>query len=170
VLSKDPWVQCGRIRARWSSLCAVLLPQRADDTGSQGLDTPQRQMLQNMEKARGAVRPSLAECLEARRGYGTTYYQDLVYAQLGVASDAAIFSKSFLVAYTKSWREVSTDAAIHIFQHNGIHELCSHHPSMRYSESEGYKIFIFGMSKLGPRLDFQVSVQKVHLPELQGFV
>jgi len=131
VLSKDPWVQCGRLRTRWSSLCAKLLPLAADGIESREVNTLQLQTLKDLQKAREAVRPCLADCLEARRGYGATQYHDLVYAQLGVANDAGIFMESFPVSYNKSWNDVFTDAAIHILLHNGIRRLCSYHPCLR---------------------------------------
>ncbi|KAH0424042.1 ankyrin and het domain-containing protein [Colletotrichum camelliae] len=91
VLSRDPWVQCGRTRVRWTDLCRLLLRRRGAKQKRLGL-------LGDMAAGRSRKDSfSLLDALKARRGLGATDPRDFVFANLGIVSDApfeADYSKS----------------------------------------------------------------------------
>ncbi|PMD32508.1 HET-domain-containing protein, partial [Hyaloscypha variabilis F] len=114
VLSKDPWVQCGRTRIRWDALYAAICP--GEDPQSSGFDgdsdgdpegdlikgsgdnepihsdavVDERGLIQlfsGMHKARKGQpeTPTLFEVMLSRRGFGVSDPRDLVYGHLAVA-------------------------------------------------------------------------------------
>jgi Heterokaryon incompatibility protein (HET) len=66
VLSRDPWMQCGALRARWTDLCALLL------SGPEEKRSKKIQVFADMNKNRGTAKPQFFETLCSRRGLGAT--------------------------------------------------------------------------------------------------
>lgn len=115
VLSKDPWIQCGRKRVRWNSLHEALAGQKSgssDEFGASEHDDGIRMTTAFEDKERGVKRyeasngaermrlfsdmhaalvdhphelPSLLSVLVSRRGSGVSNLRDLVYGHLAVA-------------------------------------------------------------------------------------
>jgi hypothetical protein len=94
VLSQNPWIQCGKSRARWHLFCRSILSSK-----SSVWKPDSRAVLQHMrdtrtefaktslsapresQKARGEA---LFTLLQQRRGCGLTDPRDLIYAHLGL--------------------------------------------------------------------------------------
>jgi hypothetical protein len=92
VLSQDPWVQCGRLRAQWVSLCALLLGTKAAEGPSRKpLHPPRTSSLHTliaMNDARSRRKGNdLFELLRTRRGFEATDHRDIIYALLGLVED-----------------------------------------------------------------------------------
>lgn len=81
VKSRDPWVQCGTLRSRWTEFCNILL------SPNQGFDNTRVTMLRAMNDSRGRSQGNLSSLLLARRGLGATDARDMIYAHMGMASD-----------------------------------------------------------------------------------
>jgi hypothetical protein len=130
VLSKEVWVQCGRIRVNWDKFCSALLGARClmkydhlkFQKLGQGMD-----LLLNMQKARQKFRlslqidskpESLLSILLARREFGVTDLRDLIYGHLAVAG-LHQNQYGFEVDYGKSVIEVFRDATCHMIETEG---------------------------------------------------
>jgi hypothetical protein len=108
VLSRDPWVQCGTLRARWTDLVDLLIPNAG--YGGHGLDPP-FEVLSGMQDARAGMVSRNAGggihmLLEARRGLGATDPRDFVYAHLGLASDAGALVGEVPIDYSLSAAQI----------------------------------------------------------------
>ncbi|KAK4458237.1 heterokaryon incompatibility protein 6, OR allele [Cladorrhinum samala] len=124
ILSKDPWVQCGGVRVRWTDLCMFLVgPPTWNNLSQRQLDDGLH-LLGNMNYARSngilGSAGTLLSLLQQRRGLGATDPRDFVYAHLGLARDQDEVARFIQVDYNKSVAEVygqvaryvlSTDAA-----------------------------------------------------------
>jgi hypothetical protein len=120
VLSRDPWVQCGSLRVRWTELCGLLLPSMG--SVSNGL-----KLLKDMQDARaGRVGTSLFNLLLSRRGLGATDPRDMVYAQLGLASDLTESSQYLNIDYQRSVSRVYEDVARYLLDKVGPELLFFH--------------------------------------------
>ncbi|PMD34246.1 HET-domain-containing protein [Hyaloscypha variabilis F] len=107
VLSRDPWVQCGKLRVRWTDLCALLLGQQ-EGLESAGMAL---KVLKDMDSARSrGAENSLYDILRARRGFGASDKRDIVYALLGLIKQDKAFSPE-LVDYSMSLSRVYTIVA-----------------------------------------------------------
>jgi hypothetical protein len=96
VLSRDPWVQCGKLRVRWTDLCALLLGQQE---GLESAGTALK-ILKDMDSARSrGAENSLYDILLARRGFGASDKRDIVYALLGLIKQDQVVSPD-LVDYS----------------------------------------------------------------------
>jgi Heterokaryon incompatibility protein (HET) len=100
VLSRDPWVQCGNLRARWTDLCNVLLGQ--DAAIIRKGRTKELQVLADMNYTRGVGKQKMIVHLTARRGLGATDSRDMIYAHMGLASDLNSLRRYVGVDYTKT--------------------------------------------------------------------
>ncbi|KAE9372711.1 HET-domain-containing protein, partial [Stipitochalara longipes BDJ] len=105
VLSKDPWVQCGRKRIRWDTLYATLCPEdlRSSDSHGDSIDASDGiesirsdavsdergfiKLFSDMHEARkgNPETPTLFSVMLSRRGFGAANPRDLVYGNLAVA-------------------------------------------------------------------------------------
>ncbi|KAI4858648.1 heterokaryon incompatibility protein-domain-containing protein [Hypoxylon rubiginosum] len=137
VLSREPWIQCGTMRVRWSDLCRFLLPllDAALITGNPPvrgfppLQDPSEQdpletlpsvgarHLAHMNQTRGDVhdshnsgRTNLARILDYRQGSLATDPRDLIYANMGLHSDRDVVSKFITIDYNKTIRELFMEA------------------------------------------------------------
>jgi hypothetical protein len=106
VLSRDPWVQCGTLRARWTDLCNVLLNPA---TGRP--KTRELVVLEDMNKTRGPYRQKMFNLLTSRRGLGATDPRDMIYAHMGTSSDLNELKKYVEVDYRKNRTEVYENTA-----------------------------------------------------------
>jgi hypothetical protein len=107
VLSRAPWVQCGKLRVRWTDLCALLLGQQE---GLESAGTALK-VLKDMENARSrGAENSLYNLLLARRGFGASDNRDVVYALLGLIKQDKAFSPE-LVDYSMSLSRLYTMVA-----------------------------------------------------------
>ncbi|KAK4222626.1 heterokaryon incompatibility protein-domain-containing protein [Podospora fimiseda] len=121
ILSKDPWVQLGKVRVRWTDLCMFLVgPPTWNNMSSRELDDGLK-LLGNMNWARAngisGSAGTLLDLLEQRRGLGATDPRDFVYAHLGLAQDQNKVSRFVQVNYNKSVAEVYGDVARYVL-HN----------------------------------------------------
>jgi hypothetical protein len=104
VLSRDPWVQCGRIRVRWTDFCDLLLFNNSKRAGLT--------VLKEMHFARtGRIETDLFRLLLSRRGLGATDARDMVFAHLGVASDSAVLGSSVTIDYKQNVERLYEDVA-----------------------------------------------------------
>ncbi|PMD31063.1 HET-domain-containing protein, partial [Hyaloscypha variabilis F] len=120
VLSQNPWIQCGKIRARWHLFCKSILSSESP------LWKPDsRAVLQHMRDTRtefaktslsapGESQKEPGEALfiilQQRRGCSLTDPRDLIYAHLGMAD--AETRKLVPIDYDKSVAEVYEDDSI----------------------------------------------------------
>jgi hypothetical protein len=121
VLSRDPWVQCGSLRARWTDLVNLLIP--GVGYGGYGVQPPFK-ILSTMQDARGGVNAgTMVMLLKARRGLGATDPKDFVYAQLGVAGDADALMREVPIDYSLSVGDVFGRTARYVLQSIGLQAL-----------------------------------------------
>jgi len=97
VLSKDPWIQCGRTRIRWDVFYTAFLADeeerwwRNSETPTINLDlvSPHQagpiEVFSGMHAARKGKPPTLLSVMVSRRGFGASNPRDLVYGHLAVA-------------------------------------------------------------------------------------
>ncbi|CZS89642.1 hypothetical protein WAI453_002767 [Rhynchosporium graminicola] len=90
VLSRDPWIQYGNLRARWTEVCDLLISPSWDQ------DSKELQVLADMNSSRGPSRQQFLTLLTSRRGLGATDARDMIFANMGIASD-----KSSLLKYVQ---------------------------------------------------------------------
>jgi hypothetical protein len=117
VLSRDPWVECGSLRARWTDLCNILLaPDAAIVRKSR---TKEVQVLADMNYTRGVLKQKMIVHLTARRGLGATDPRDFIFAHMGLAADLDILKRYVEVDYTKSCAALFEDTARFLLEEVG---------------------------------------------------
>jgi hypothetical protein len=114
VLSRDPWVQCSTLRARWTNLCSILLNQAAGRP-----KTKEVIVLEDMNKTRGPYRQKMFNLLTSRRGLGATDPRDMIYAHMGTSSDLNELKRYVEVDYRKECTEVYEDTARYLLDSIG---------------------------------------------------
>ena len=107
VLSRDLWIQCGTLRARWTDFCDLLLTTSVTHGGSVGA----LNLLRGMNNTRaGRSGGTLLNLLLSRRGLGATNPKDMIFAHMGIAADRQAWGDLIKVDYRKSCPEVYEDA------------------------------------------------------------
>ncbi|KAF8855643.1 HET-domain-containing protein, partial [Acephala macrosclerotiorum] len=119
LLSSDPWVQCGAIRARWNQLCRVLLQK------TQGR-SKQLQVLADMNSARTVHKQRLFRHLIVRRGLGATDPRDMIFAHFGIAADVEALGAYVQVSYEDSCAKIYNDTARYLLDEIGLETLFHH--------------------------------------------
>jgi hypothetical protein len=130
ILSRVVWVQCGRTRILWETMCTAF-PEIRDYHESPNeavisndnpvmLVSSMYHMREEFKRAllNGGGFPTLKDVLIARRGFKVSDLRDMVYGHLAVAGLHRPLSKNFgaiSVDYTKSVSQVFTDAAAYIY-------------------------------------------------------
>ncbi|KAK4445198.1 heterokaryon incompatibility protein-domain-containing protein [Podospora aff. communis PSN243] len=127
VLSLDPWVQISSTsRARWADFCKVIGAEHV--IPAMGLTTPlmnipERHPNPFMDIAEPYRRMSavpLYSLLAARRGIGVTDPRDIVYANLGIVSDAKDVCKYITVDYSRPSEALFYDTARYVLETAGF--------------------------------------------------
>ena len=113
VLSRDPWVQCGNLRARWTDLCRLLV------SSSRKQNSKELQVLADMNSSRGPTRLKFLSLLTSRRGLGATDPRDMIYANMGIASDLSSLLDYVQVDYRKACEEVYESVARYLLDNIG---------------------------------------------------
>ncbi|KAN0110739.1 HET domain containing protein [Hyaloscypha variabilis] len=138
VFAANPWVQCGKARARWPTVYKTLL---GVDTGlldedrkqSHKVITQMHQAWDNQQSSPkvtklqdkhvplqigGAiVGNSMLELVKARRGLGVTDPRDMIFAHVGFALDSG--HENLKVDYSKTTQEVYVDFALFVIEKHG---------------------------------------------------
>ncbi|KAH8894181.1 HET-domain-containing protein [Thozetella sp. PMI_491] len=128
VLSRDPWVQCGDVRVRWTDLCRLLLPSSLPLPGRTSDNLDSLRMLDSMNKAcfGGSERfsaGSMLSVLRTRRGFGATVAHDYVYAHLGIVGDLQRIQQFVDIDYDKPVALIFAQMAQYIIENNGLASL-----------------------------------------------
>jgi hypothetical protein len=110
VLSRDPWVQCGSLRGRWTHLCGLLLT--SDRRGI----SKELKVLADMDFSRQTSRSRMFSLLTSRRGLGATDARDMIFAHMGIASDLDALRGYIEINYRKSIAAVYEDTARYLFE------------------------------------------------------
>jgi hypothetical protein len=120
VLSRDPWVQCGILRARWADFCSLVLSgPRVQGGGSKRIE-----LLRSMNNMRaGRSGGGLLNMLLDRRGLGATDPRDMVFAHMGIAADRNQWGDAVQVDYRKSCAQVYEDVARYLLSTVGPEKL-----------------------------------------------
>jgi hypothetical protein len=107
VLSRDPWVQCGKSRLKWASFCGTLLHasvvQGADHSPAVFLSdyimpkhhNSKFEQLRSLDNVRttyridtverqGVSELTLVDLVRSRRGFGVTDPRDIIYGHMGL--------------------------------------------------------------------------------------
>jgi hypothetical protein len=121
VFSSNPWIQCGKIRAKWQMMYDALekiSPSFVDLSQSQRCE-----IICGMERAwkghrKFESRLDMVELVSARRGLGVSDPRDRVFAHIGFSADGR--NKNLLVDYCKTCAQVYTDFALHISMTGGF--------------------------------------------------
>lgn len=135
VLSRDPWIQCGAIRARWTDLCSCILMMESDVSSED--EAPKQplltyvpfqhlsaiQNLQDMNSAREEPEKFLFELLPTRRGIGVTDPRDMIFALLGITTGLSDLKKFIDVTYEQSCESLYEATARYIVDTCGIKKL-----------------------------------------------
>lgn len=103
VLSKSPWIQCGRQRVRWDDFCRRLLQKPTNLSGK--YHTLLRVLDDMNETRRGRATgkgKSLWDILSMRRGFGVADPQDHVYSNLSIIDDLREAREYLEVDYEQS--------------------------------------------------------------------
>ncbi|CAG8957910.1 hypothetical protein HYFRA_00000251 [Hymenoscyphus fraxineus] len=127
VLSRDPWVQCGRSRVSWEELNSLLsfahhmrsslgygLSSEAtvlSESAQEGLELSIKMNDAWFQKRREKPSLTLLELLISRRGLGVTNPADYVYAHIGLAADD--WTSYVTVDYSKSTVRLFEELAVH---------------------------------------------------------
>ncbi|KAB5518083.1 heterokaryon incompatibility protein-domain-containing protein [Coniochaeta sp. 2T2.1] len=118
ILSRDPWVQCGRSRTRWTDLCSLLLyntPAKGDE---------KLKMLESMNRSRqGSNAGKMLSLLQARRGLGATDARDFVFAHMGIASDRRKVEGAVPIDYNAPLERVFSRMSLYIVESEGVDAL-----------------------------------------------
>lgn len=122
VLSRDPLVQCGRLRARWMNLRSLLLdsPPAQEDTVMTMAVTPRLQAFATMDSVRSRFHQSantLLQMLCACRAAEATDPRDKVYGILGLVSRREAWPKDS-IDYSVTVERLYTTAACHILDYS----------------------------------------------------
>lgn len=123
ILSRDPWVQCGRRRIRWTDFCSLLL----DDGIKSSLKGNEKlHMLESMNRSRhGSNAGKMLSLLQARRGLGATDARDFVFAHMGIASDREQVGNAVPVDYNSSLAKVFSRISMYIVESESVDMLLS---------------------------------------------
>jgi len=113
VLSRDPWVQCGSLRARWTDLCSLLV------SSGRKQNSKELQVLADMNSNRGPTGLKFLSLLTSRRGLGATDPRDMIYAIMGIASDLSSLVGYVQVDYRKDCEEVYESVARYLLDNIG---------------------------------------------------
>lgn len=126
VLSRDPWVQCGGFRARWTDLCDLLLSNNSKRSGFK--------VMKEMHFARvGRLQTNLFNLLLSRRGLGATDARDMIFAHMGVASDRAALEGKVAIDYQQSCERLYEDVAQYLIDTIGPGTIFSHIDDINHS-------------------------------------
>ncbi|KAI0109146.1 heterokaryon incompatibility protein-domain-containing protein [Nemania sp. FL0031] len=125
VLSKEPWVQCGRKRVRWINLCRLLFPQlKWHRESTRTYRETDLETMDNLRIRYQRVRSnygsdlvptqleeeedelSLQRILECRKGCQVSDPRDVVFAHMGIISDRQHVEKFTKIDYRKTVSEV----------------------------------------------------------------
>ncbi|TDZ58568.1 Heterokaryon incompatibility protein 6, OR allele [Colletotrichum trifolii] len=125
VLSKDPWVQCGEERVRWTDFCRLLLINvkiaRIQDSNGY------LRVLADMNKSRNnSMRLPLHQAVQARRGLGATDPRDFVFANFGIVSDLPEVGKYLKVDYSRGVEWTFGMVGVYLFDAVGFEKLIAH--------------------------------------------
>ncbi|OLN81925.1 Heterokaryon incompatibility protein 6, OR allele 12 [Colletotrichum chlorophyti] len=126
VLSRDPWVQCGNRRIRWTDFCHLLLVDLARAPRNEDGEAKLR-VLADMNTSRvHGLRLPLHRAVQARRGLGATNPRDFVYANFGIINDLAIVNRYLQVDYSISVARTFAKVAQYMYDQLGIENLIYH--------------------------------------------
>ncbi|KAH6661847.1 heterokaryon incompatibility protein-domain-containing protein, partial [Halenospora varia] len=139
VLSREVWVQCGRVRIAWDKLCNILIgvdrsKLRDRSHNQQGQMELLSSMFETREKFKmslidGSKPQSLRQILSTRRGMGVSDLRDMIFGHLAVAGlhqPEVVALGNFpppTADYTKTIPEVFTNAASYIYTSSDTVEL-----------------------------------------------
>jgi hypothetical protein len=115
VLSEDPWVQIGTLRARWKDVCSILLNANADTL--KGDSAIRRKVLKDMDSTRAYKSQKMFDLLLSRRGLGATNSSDMIFAHMSTASDLEELEKYVQVDYGKSCEIIYENVARYLLDH-----------------------------------------------------
>lgn len=115
VLSDDPWVQIGDLRAKWVDVCSILLNTNA--ASLQGDSALRRTVLKDMNSTRGTKSSTLFRLLLSRRGLGATDSRDMIYAHMSTASDLEKVKEYVEVDYDKTCEVIYENVARYLLDH-----------------------------------------------------
>lgn len=123
ILSRDPWVQCGQLRTRWTDFCGLLLH---NGQGLRGKGDERLRMLDSMNRSRqGLNAGKMLSLLQARRGLGATDARDFVFAHMGIASDRLKLEDAVPVDYGMSLAQVFARMSLYIVRSESVDTLVS---------------------------------------------
>ncbi|KAK4229320.1 heterokaryon incompatibility protein-domain-containing protein [Podospora fimiseda] len=111
IVSRDPWVQMGRKRAKWADFLFLSLWNGKHQQPN--ALSPDQLKLVEMDNARGGAKRRLLDLLQSRRGMDVTDPRDVVFAHLGIAAPED-WKPFFQVDYSKTLGEVYTAVARYI--------------------------------------------------------
>ena len=138
VLSKDPWIQCGRKRIRWDILHKAIVGQedeknqseKTSDTHTISGEVALIKQFSDMNAARKGQPqvPTLFSVMLNRRGFRATDLRDLVYGHLAVARLPSNINSPPcpVVDYRKSVVDVFTEATTYMLKKAQDYEALLH--------------------------------------------
>lgn len=130
VLARDPWVQCGKLRLRWSRIYDFLYRTEQPQGGSmsrEDMTLSEMQKFRNLYNASlfsETPKPDLLDLVASRRGLGVSDGRDMIFAHLGLASDLP--DHRIAVDYKKCCRRVYEDFALYVMEKFDISHITHH--------------------------------------------
>ncbi|KAG8528425.1 uncharacterized protein KY384_007343 [Bacidia gigantensis] len=127
VLSRDPWIQCGRLRVRWNQLYDHMKP-RSEAPMLRKASNSFRQMHEAHVKYKESLlsidkRPKLGDLVATHKGFGAADPRDMIYAFLGVASE--VLDPDLAIDYKKSCVDLYIDFACCAIRYHDYSRLLS---------------------------------------------
>jgi hypothetical protein len=115
VLSRDPLIQCGRVRIRWNTFLSLALSLSKQCTLCDAFST-----LAEMHTTRSKYHftteegNTLSDLVLWRSGHGASDPRDIVFAHTGLSSDRDAVAPSITVVYTHSLAHVYAEITHHL--------------------------------------------------------
>ena len=119
LLSRDPWLQCGKKRLKWGNICHFLYFLHLGDEKATKIEVlselgrleelaSARSSFQDYTTGKGQGNPLLS-VLSLRRGLGVSDARDMIYAHLGIVSDSLSGQLELEVDYSKTYHQLLVD-------------------------------------------------------------
>ncbi|KAK8071369.1 hypothetical protein PG997_011572 [Apiospora hydei] len=124
VLSNDPRVQCGRMRARWTEILQIVTETALG--AQEGYLATSSRLPRAMDETRGSSNPkhrTMANLIRARAGSYATDPRDYFFSLMGLMSDQGKVGAYFQVDYRQAVRDVYVAAATYALGAMGLPNL-----------------------------------------------
>ena len=136
MLSRDPWVQCGRLRLRWDYVSSCLRAQEWEQKSRRQEEIIsgiyEAQVKHQMSLLLDGERSSLIDLVFARQGLGASDSYDITFAHFGFAKRT--FDSRLAANYDKHFLSLYVDFTLYIIQEKGFASVLTRNPDIPSEE------------------------------------